>query len=239
MPTADTPLAGAAPPASGAADSEAPGPGIARAGRPGPGPETAAPPRPARTRTGTVPPGDWAPVPTPHGLFRLRPVTLPHDLALLTGWMNDPEVAAFWELAGPPDNTESHIRPQIEGDGRSLPCLGLLDGRPMSYWEIYRADQDVLTPHYPARPHDIGVHLLLGGGTDRGRGVGTALLRTVTELVLTYRPCATRVLAEPDVRNARSVAAFLRAGYRKDRELDLPGKRAALMIRDRAPTSPG
>ncbi|MGV9572720.1 GNAT family N-acetyltransferase, partial [Streptomyces nigra] len=30
---------------------------------------------------------------------------------------------------------------------------------PMSYWEIYRADLDPLARHYPARPHDIGVHL--------------------------------------------------------------------------------
>ncbi|MEU6442910.1 GNAT family N-acetyltransferase [Streptomyces sp. NPDC047046] len=231
MPTADTPLAGAAPPAPGVPDDEAPGPGIAGAGHPGPDPEDA-------TSPADAPPGDWPPVPTPHGLFRLRPVTLPHDLALLTQWMNDPEVASFWELAGPPGVTEAHVRPQIEGEGRSVPCLGLLDGRPMSYWEVYRADQDVLTPYYPARAHDIGVHLLLGGGTDRGRGVGTELLRAVTSLILAHRPCATRVLAEPDVRNVRSVAAFLRAGYRKDRELDLPGKRAALMIRDRAPTPP-
>ncbi|WP_435246715.1 GNAT family N-acetyltransferase [Streptomyces sp. NRRL F-5630] len=237
MPIADTPLAGAASPAPGAAEGgEAPASGIARAECPGPPPEDATPP--GDTSAADTPPGDWAPVPTPHGLFRLRPVTLPRDLALLTGWMNDPAVAAFWELAGPPDVTEAHVRPQIEGDGRSVPCLGLLDGRPMSYWEIYRADHDVLTPYYPARPHDIGVHLLLGGGTDRGRGVGTGLLRAVTSLILAHRPRTTRVLAEPDVRNVRSVAAFLRAGYRKDRELELPDKRAALMIRDRAPTPP-
>ncbi|WP_037869034.1 GNAT family N-acetyltransferase [Streptomyces sp. SPB074] len=233
MPTADTPVAGAAPPA---ADSEAPGPGIARAGRPGPHPAPVTPS--AAHSVADTGPGDWPPVPTPHGLFRLRPVALPRDLALLTGWMNDPEVAAFWELAGPPEVTAAHVRPQTAGDAGSLPCLGLLDGRPMSYWEIYRADQDVLAPYYAARPHDIGVHLLLGGGTDRGRGLGTTLLRAVTSLVLAQRPHATRVLAEPDVRNVRSVAAFLRAGYRKDRELDLPGKRAALMIRDRAPAPP-
>ncbi|NED85221.1 GNAT family N-acetyltransferase, partial [Streptomyces sp. SID11233] len=85
MPTADTPLAGAAPPASAVAEDEAPGPGIARAGHPGPDPEDASP-------VADAPPGDWAPVPTPHGLFRLRPVVLPRDLALLTAWMNDPEV---------------------------------------------------------------------------------------------------------------------------------------------------
>ena len=51
-----------------------------------------------------------------------------------------------------------------------MPCLGVLDGTPMSYWEIYRADLDPLARHYPARPHDTGIHLLIGGVADRGRG---------------------------------------------------------------------
>jgi RimJ/RimL family protein N-acetyltransferase len=41
------------------------------------------------------------------------------------------------------------------------------------------------------------------------------------------------VVAEPDVRNIPSVRAFLRAGFRHDQDLDLPAKRAALMVRDR------
>ena len=68
--------------------------------------------------------------------------------------------------------TEDHLRAQFGGDGRSVPCLGVLDGTPMSYWEIYRADLDPLARHYPARPHDTGLHLLIGGVADRGRGLG-------------------------------------------------------------------
>ncbi|MFB6594686.1 GNAT family N-acetyltransferase [Streptomyces diastaticus] len=177
--------------------------------------------------------GRWASETTPFGIFRLVPLTRADDLTLLTTWMNDPAVAAFWELAGPPGTTARHVRAQLAGDGRSVPCLGLLDGRPMSYWELYRADLDPLARHYPARPHDTGVHLLLGGAADRGRGVGTALLRAVVCLVLAHRPRCGRVLAEPDVRNAPSVAAFRRAGFRLDTEVDLPGKRAALMVRER------
>ncbi|MCA1222227.1 GNAT family N-acetyltransferase, partial [Streptomyces sp. 8L] len=176
----------------------------------------------------------WGPVSSRVGVFQLVPVRVDRDLALVTRWMNDPAVAEFWELAGPESVTARHLATQLGGDGRSMPCLGVLDGVPMSYFEIYRADLDPLARHYPARPHDTGVHLLLGGAADRGRGVGSALLRAVADHILDHRPRCTRVLAEPDLRNTPSVSAFLSGGYRFAAEVDLPDKRAALMVRDRA-----
>ncbi len=146
--------------------------------------------------------------------------------------MNDPAVAAFWELAGPDSVTADHIRPQLEGDGRSIPCLGVLDGIPMSYWEIYRADLDPLARHYPARP-TTPVSTSSWGRAEPDRGVGTTLLRAVADLVLDNLPRCGRVVAEPDLRNTPSVSAFLSAGFRFSAEVDLPDKRAALMIRDR------
>ncbi|CAN3983107.1 GNAT family N-acetyltransferase [Kitasatospora purpeofusca] len=205
-----------------------PGPGLAVDGQPGPG-------LAVDGRPGTDEPAAWGTIATAAGELRLRLVRLPADLGLLTRWMNDPEVAAFWELAGPSAVTERHLRHQLDGDGRSLPCLGLLDDTPMSYWEVYRADLDPLAAHYPARPHDAGLHLLLGPAASRGRGLGTALLTALTDRVLRERPQCERVVAEPDVRNRRSVRAFRRAGFRLAAELDLPDKRAALMVRDRTP----
>ncbi|MFI7290807.1 GNAT family N-acetyltransferase [Streptomyces anulatus] len=178
-------------------------------------------------------PGAWPPATTAAGEFALVPVRPERDLAVVSRWMNDPAVAAFWELAGSESVTADHLRRQLEGDGRSIPCLGVLDGTPMSYWEIYRADLDPLARHYPARPHDTGVHLLIGGVNNRGRGVGTTLLRAVADLVLDNLPRCGRVVAEPDLRNTPSVSAFLSAGFRFSAEVDLPDKRAALMIRDR------
>ncbi|MEV5439017.1 GNAT family N-acetyltransferase [Streptomyces sp. NPDC052682] len=177
---------------------------------------------------------DWGPVDTPAGVFHLVPVRPERDLALIARWMNDPAVAAFWELSGPPSVTEEHVRAQLAGDGRSVPCIGVLNGTPMSYWEIYRADLDPLARHCPVRPHDTGIHLLIGAVADRGRGLGGTLLRSVADLVLDTRPACTRVLAEPDLRNTASVAAFLSAGFRFSAEADLPAKRAALMVRDRS-----
>ncbi|MEU0029422.1 GNAT family N-acetyltransferase [Streptomyces sp. NPDC006335] len=177
---------------------------------------------------------EWRPITTPAGVFHLVPVCVERDLPLVCRWMNDPAVAAFWELAGPQNVTEEHLRSQLDGDGRSVPCLGVLEGTPMSYWEIYRADLDPLARHYPARPHDTGIHLLIGTVTDRGRGLGGTLLRAVADLVLDRRPACARVVAEPDLRNVPSITAFLSAGFRFSAEVDLPAKRAALMIRDRS-----
>lgn len=176
---------------------------------------------------------DWPASPTPAGMLQLVPVRLERDLRLISAWMNDSAVAAFWELDGPAERTAAHVRGQLDGDGRSVPCLGVLDGVPMSYWEIYRADLDPLALHCRVHPHDTGLHLLVGGVPDRGRGVGTALLRAVADLVLDRRRCCARVLAEPDVRNTPSIAAFLGAGFRYSAEVRLPEKRAALMVRDR------
>lgn len=176
---------------------------------------------------------DWGPVATPVGVFHLAPVQAEQDLPLISRWMNDPTVAEFWQLSGPRSLAADHVHAQLAGDGRSVPCLGVLDGTPMSYWEIYRADLDPLARHYPARPHDTGIHLLIGAVTDRGRGLGSALLRAVADLTLDKRPACARVIAEPAMRNTPSVSAFLSAGFRFSAEVDLPDKRAALMVRDR------
>jgi acetyl CoA:N6-hydroxylysine acetyl transferase len=176
----------------------------------------------------------WPPADTPAGPLRLVPVDGGRDLDLVSTWMNDPVVAEFWELAGESEVTRRHLEAQLDGDGRSIPCLGVLDGTPMSYWEVYRADLDPLARCYPARPQDTGVHLLIGGAAHRGRGLGSTLIKAVADLILDSRPGCGRVVAEPDLRNTPSVAAFLAAGFRLSAEVDVPGKRAALMIRDRS-----
>jgi RimJ/RimL family protein N-acetyltransferase len=171
-------------------------------------------------------------LPTPFGVFELDHFRALRDLPLLHSWMNDPEVADFWDLAGPRGRVDQHIAAQLDSH-HSSPYLGRLDGAAMSYWEIYRADLDPLAAHYQARPHDTGVHLLIGPGEHRGRGIGSALISAVTEWTLSRSFWASRVVAEPDVRNTRSIRAFCNAGFQPCGVLDLPDKQAMLMVYDR------
>jgi len=174
-----------------------------------------------------------APVDLPDwGRFSLRRLDLDRDLDVVHAWMNDPEVARFWKMPWARERIASYLREQ-QRSRHSTPYLGELDGVPMSYWEVYRADLDPLAQHYVAREYDVGMHMLLGPAECRGRGLATSLLRAMSTWVLDAYPDAGRVVGEPDVENTRVIRAIERAGFRRAEDLDLPNKRAALMIFDR------
>src|SRR5262249_53132905 len=111
--------------------------------------------------------------------FSLRRLDPDRDLDLVHSWMNDPEVARFWKKPWP----RVRIASYLHGQDRSLHSnayLGVLNGVPMSYWELYRADLDPLAQHYTAREHDAGVHVLLGPAEYRGQRLVVGLLRAVS-----------------------------------------------------------
>jgi RimJ/RimL family protein N-acetyltransferase len=180
--------------------------------------------------TGLLAAPAWWDLATPAGRFTLCPVKPDKDLDLIHGWMNDPAVARYWGLDGGVERTADHLAEQ-----RVLPYteayVARLAGRPIGYWELYRAAEDRLAVHYPARPGDLGVRLLIGRPDARGLGLGTLLLTALCDSVQ-RQPEACRVVAEPDERDHASVRAFIAAGFVPSRTLTLAGRRATLVIRD-------
>lgn len=154
------------------------------------------------------------------------------DLVLVHRWMHEPHVAAGWDQAWTAHRWREALAAQLAGD-HSRPCLVRLDGEPVAYLEVYRVVRDRLATHYPLRPHDLGVHIAIGDRSRTSRGLGTALLRATAEGLLAADPDCTRVVAEPDVRNAASLGAFVRAGFRHCGQVRFPHKTAALMVRPR------
>lgn len=161
-----------------------------------------------------------------------REANVEDDLHRLHDWMNHPHVTPFWDLARPIEGIREYIEDSL-ADDHQIPYIGCLDGEPMSYWEAYRVPDDVVGRYYDTEPADRGVHLLIGPPEYLGRGLALPLLRAMTRLQLSY-PGTQRVVAEPDVRNERMIHVFERSGYEKQKEIDLPDKRAALMLCDKA-----
>lgn len=178
-----------------------------------------------------MPPG----VPVPQlSDWSLRPVELDRDedLDLVHGWMHSEHVAPNWNQAWTRKRWREELATQLAGQ-RSLPCL-VFDGRhPVAYLELYRVARDVLGRCYPHHPHDLGVHIAIGDPQRIGRGLGSRLLRQVAQGLLAADPRCRRVVAEPDVHNGRSVAAFGKAGYVREGEVGLPDKNAALVVFER------
>jgi RimJ/RimL family protein N-acetyltransferase len=171
----------------------------------------------------------WYDLATAAGRFTLSPVKPDRDLPVIHRWMNDPEVAVFWDLAGSLDRTADHVYGQIERR-HVQPLLARLSGRPIGYWELYQAAEDPLARYYTAQPQDLGVHLLIGEGDCRGLGLGSLMLRALVGAVQREQP--RRLVAEPDACNLASIRAFTAAGFTPAGTLELPTKRATLMVRD-------
>lgn len=188
------------------------------------------PQAPAAVSPSAPPPSlaQWYDLSTPAGRFTLSPVKPERDLPTIHRWMNDPDVARYWELAGPAERTERHVRSRLDAP-HAQPMLARLSGRPIGYWELYRAAEDPLARHYRAQPDDLGVHLLIGEPDCRGLGLGSLMLRVLAEAVQARSP--RRMVAEPDERNLASIRAFTAAGFAAAGSLELPEKRATLMLR--------
>ncbi|HEX3214495.1 MAG TPA: GNAT family N-acetyltransferase [Actinomycetota bacterium] len=154
------------------------------------------------------------------------------DLELVHGWMHQPHVVPYWQLDVDRAELGGYLRRAAADDHQTV-LVGSLDGEPVSYWECYWAARDPLAGHYPAEPADQGVHLLIGPPERTGRGLGRRLLEAVVAWQLGREPATRRVVAEPDVRNLRMIHVFEQCGFRRAGELELPDKRAALMIHER------
>jgi acetyl CoA:N6-hydroxylysine acetyl transferase len=103
-------------------------------------------------------------------------------------------------------------------------------GRPVIYSDVYRAARNVVGSGYPARPHDLGLTVAVGelGMTDQG--LVRSLLPRLTDALFEADPHCTRIVLDPDVRNARAIRSFEAGGFVAADEIMLPGKLALLMI---------
>lgn len=177
-----------------------------------------------------IPYVEWDPVLDREIAFRA--VNPAFDLDLIHGWMCQPHVIPFWQLDFSRKKFEQHLMRMLEDSHQSL-YLGLLDGEPISYWEIYWACDDLIGRHYRADSFDQGVHLLIGPPEKTGRGLARPLLLNMMRFMFAESRTQ-RLVVEPDHRNAAMIHVFKRCGFLPDREVELPDayppKRALVMF---------
>jgi RimJ/RimL family protein N-acetyltransferase len=142
-----------------------------------------------------------------------RPTT-DDDLPLLHRWLNEPGVVEWWE--GDDVSWEGVVRDYGSGrDDGTEHFLALLDGRPVGWIQTWSPEDDA---------GSVGIDYLLGEPADRGRGIGSAMIRAFVETVLPER---TRITADPERANLASVGALRRAGFVPEGDLMVLDRRAA------------
>ena len=141
------------------------------------------------------------------------------DLDMMHTWLNDPAVVRWWEgtdvsLAGVQNRYFDDCPDWVEN------WIALLNGDPLGWANCYPASNDADGEACAWQPHlDLtrtgGIDYLIGAGPDRGRGVGTAMIRAFTrDIVFARHPQWAFAAAGPFEANVPSCRALEKAGFR-------------------------
>jgi RimJ/RimL family protein N-acetyltransferase len=140
------------------------------------------------------------------------------DLPMLHGWLNEPGVVRWWE--GQDVSWEGVVRHYgTPATPSTEHWIASLDGRDIGWLQCYLALDD------PDETEDwwdfdidrtaAGIDYLLAAPAERGRGVGSGMIRAFAlEVVLGRHPEWTQVCAGPFAANVASCRALAKAGFR-------------------------
>jgi aminoglycoside 6'-N-acetyltransferase len=161
------------------------------------------------------------------------------DLPLLHRWLNEPGVVRWWE--GEDVSWDAIVAAYgSSSDDDAEHWIASLEGREVGWiqcWAVAEAleEDEVMQWLRLGVPESAGgIDYLVGEPADRGRGVGSALIRSfVEDVVFVRHPSWTPICASPYAANVGSWRALEKAGFRLAGSFDDPEGPCNLMVRDR------
>jgi aminoglycoside 6'-N-acetyltransferase len=156
--------------------------------------------------------------------YRFRPMSV-DDLPLVRDWLALPHVREWW---GDPDEQFGLVSGDMNEPAMDqyIVSFGSL---PLGYLQCYRlTDWNICFGPQPEGTR--GIDQMIGPADMIERGHGSAFIRAFIENLLATG--TSRVVVDPDPRNARAIRAYEKAGFAKDRLVDTPDGIALLMVRD-------
>ncbi|MEW7278715.1 GNAT family N-acetyltransferase [Aquimarina sp. 2201CG1-2-11] len=166
------------------------------------------------------------------GTINLRPFNLEQDIDIIYDWVTRP-YATYWGM------TTKTIEEVIQ-EYRTLSSLphyevliGMYKGKPAFLMEKYKASEDRIASYYQVKEGDFGMHILVGPPDHKIAGFTWNVFTTI-QAYFFAQPHVVRMVVEPDVRNEKIHALNKKAGFRYQKEIELPEKRATLAFCERA-----
>ncbi|MER8010838.1 GNAT family N-acetyltransferase [Streptomyces sp. NPDC094149] len=156
------------------------------------------------------------------GTVRIMPLDPHADADVVHRWVRE-ERAVFWGMNGLDREQVTEIYAHMAGLETHHAFLVVKDGEPVGLLQTYEPRADRVGDCYEVRDGDIGVHLLLAPAGEGGarRGWSQSLLDVVTAYVLPGLG-RHRIVVDPDVRNDKAIARFLRQGFEAGPVVVLP-----------------
>ena len=145
------------------------------------------------------------------------------DLEQLHAWLQREHAARWWNEEMTPARVEETYVPRIEGREPVRMFVIVLGRRDAGFVQTYKVAD------YPESwPFDVGagaagMDLAIGEPELIGRGLGPQVIRAFVDEIVFADPIVAACVADPDVRNRRSVRAFEKAGFAVIGTMNLPG----------------
>ncbi|MFG3099992.1 GNAT family N-acetyltransferase [Streptomyces sp. NPDC048182] len=156
------------------------------------------------------------------GTVRVLALDAARDAETVHGWVSE-ERAAFWGMTGLTRDQVADVYAHLAGLSTHHAYLVTRDEAPVALLQTYEPEADRVGECYPVEPGDIGVHLLLASAGPAGARPGwTAALATALMGYVLLGLDRTRIVVDPDVRNEKAVARFLRQGFTAGPAVVLP-----------------
>ncbi|CAK7204342.1 hypothetical protein SEUCBS139899_007097 [Sporothrix eucalyptigena] len=162
--------------------------------------------------------GGRSPFPSPEMATHLTTLS---DAALMQRWMAIPRVQKFWG-----NYTPAFLRTAL-ASRHSFPVVGMWDGVPFGYFEIYWVKEDTLGLQIggtEADDFDRGLHVFIGEEWARGRV--PLWLTSIVQWIFCSDYRTMSVCIEPRVDNERFIAHLQEAGFNKQREVTFQHKQS-------------
>jgi len=156
------------------------------------------------------------------GVIGLRPLDPEGDAAAVHAWVSQ-ERAVFWGMNGLTREQVAEVYAHLATLDTHHALLAELDGAPVALLQTYEPAADRVGEVYPVQDGDIGVHVLIAPAGEHGARTGwSAALMSVFAAYVLLGLDRRRVVVDPDVRNTRAVARFLRQGFDAGPVVTLP-----------------
>jgi acetyl CoA:N6-hydroxylysine acetyl transferase len=164
-------------------------------------------------------------------LIQIRPFSLEKDMHLLHGWMRLPHIAVFWKLDVPLEEFRAYLNRSL-GNPYRRHYMVCVDKIPVSYVMSYRVDQDDIRHYYPYSESDLGAHFVVGPRSFLSVEAIPPIVKSLLRFIF-WREETDRIVVEPDVRNRIVIPALKRSGFDEYGRIQLPHKRACLLLCER------
>ncbi len=160
------------------------------------------------------------------GTIHLRHLDIDRDIDTIYDWVTRP-YANFWGMSDMSIDETLLEYKRLSALKHYDVYIGIYNDKPIFLMEKYKASEDRIASYYAVKDGDHGMHILVGPSEQRITGFTWNVFTTILEYFFN-KPNVDRIVVEPDVRNEKIHVLNKKAGFKYQKEIELPEKRASL-----------